>query len=137
MRPLHPLVSELKRSLAHYNSTPPSAEPLRLRVVVHAGEVQCTEDGFAGEDLDVAFGLLSARSLRHRLAGSGADLTLILSDQVYRHAVADPNYATVLSSCRSVRVKIGQDTVRAWVHFTTGGETDQVLDTGTPGESSS
>ncbi len=130
-RPLHPLVTELKRRLARYNSTPPPAERLRLRLVVHAGEVQRTEDGFIGEDLDMAFGLLRARPLRRWLVRRSADLTLILSDQVYQHAVAHPDHVTVLSSCHSVRVKTGQDTVRAWVHRPTEGEANQEPDADT------
>jgi CRP-like cAMP-binding protein len=128
-RPLHPLVSELARSLAQYNSTPPSTERLRLRVAVHAGEVQRTEDGFVGEDLDVAFRLLSARP-RRRLARRSADLALILSDQVYQRAVAHPDPETSIAGYEAVRVKAGQDTVMAWVRVSKEGEIIQGPDTG-------
>ncbi len=135
-RPLHPLVSELARSLAQYNRTRHPAARLRLRLVVHAGEVQRTENGFAGEDLDVAFGLLSARTLRRRLARSRADLALIVSDRVYQR-IAHPDHEPSIASYESVRVKAGPDRVRAWVGLPKEGEVIQGPDTGTSGKSSS
>lgn len=89
-RPLYPLLSQLARSLARHNSTLPSTARLRLRLAVHSGEVQRTRHGFVGEDLDVAFRLLSARTLRSRLARSSADLVLIISDRVYERAIVHP-----------------------------------------------
>ncbi len=61
------LIPALARLLAAYNSSiSPADQPriLRLRAVIHAGEVLYDGKGFFGEDLDVAFRLLDAPGSR-------------------------------------------------------------------------
>jgi CRP-like cAMP-binding protein len=130
-RPLHPLVLQLAGRLARYNSAVPSAARLRLRLAVHSGEVQRTAHGFAGEDLDLAFRLLSARALRNRLARSPADLALIVSDQVHERAVAHPDHETSLVTCKSVQVRARENTIRAWVYLPVAGGTSRDRDSAT------
>ena len=53
-RLLHPLIPRLGSGLARYNRTAPGSERLRLRVVVHAGELLQDAHGRTGEDLVLA-----------------------------------------------------------------------------------
>src|SRR6266487_5218829 len=51
----------------HNEAAPDPALRLRLRAVVHAGEVLWDGNGFFGEDLDVAFRLLDAPAVKRAL----------------------------------------------------------------------
>jgi hypothetical protein len=62
-RLLHPLLPRLVSGLARYNRTAPDAARLRLRVVVHAGELLRDDHGITGEDLVLAFRLLDADAI--------------------------------------------------------------------------
>ena len=57
---------------------------LRLRVVIHAGEVHYDEKGPFGEDLDVAFRLLDAPRFKAHLKSSTVPLALIVLDYIYQ-----------------------------------------------------
>ena len=68
---LNPLVPVLVTLLAERNASLGTAEryrrELRLRVVIHAGEIHYDGKGYFGEALDVAFRLLDAPRLKDRL----------------------------------------------------------------------
>jgi hypothetical protein len=81
-RLLHPLISELVRGLVTYNATAPQREQMRLRVVLHAGELLSDQHGYFGEDLDEAFALVNSQSLRAYLAQTTRPLLLLVSDQI-------------------------------------------------------
>jgi class 3 adenylate cyclase len=81
------LIPALASLLDAYNSgiTPEeSARMLRLRAVIHAGEVHYDGRGFFGEDLDVAFRLLDAPRFKAHLRRGTAPLALVASDDIYR-----------------------------------------------------
>ena len=71
---------------AHNSSIPPAEQPrmLRLRAVIHAGEVHYDENGPFGEDLDVAFRLLDARRFKTHLQNTTMPLALVASDHIYQ-----------------------------------------------------
>ena len=55
------LIPVLTALLAEYNASATRPElRMRLRAVVHAGEVHEDDNGFYGDDLDAAFRLLEA-----------------------------------------------------------------------------
>jgi class 3 adenylate cyclase len=62
-------------------------QPLRLRAVVHAGEVHYDQQGCFGESLDVAFRLLNAPRVKIELHHSLSPLTVVVSDDIYRSIV--------------------------------------------------
>ncbi|MBB5960478.1 hypothetical protein FHS29_007102 [Saccharothrix tamanrassetensis] len=62
-------------------------QELRLRVVVHAGEVLYDRRGCCGEALDLSFRLLDAPALKGALAKSAAPLVLVVSEEMYRTIV--------------------------------------------------
>ena len=59
---------------AHNSGISPAEQPrmLRLRAVIHAGEVHYDGKGFFGEDLDVAFRLLDAPRFKAHLRSGTA-----------------------------------------------------------------
>ncbi len=72
--------------LCRHNDAIPSEERtrlLRLRAVLHAGEVHYDGKGFFGEDLDVAFRLLDAPKFKAYLRHGMGPIGLVVSDDIY------------------------------------------------------
>jgi NACHT domain len=89
-------------------------EKIRVRLVLHAGEVHRDAYGMAGTAINVAFRLLEAEPLKQALASSRGALAVVVSawffDDVIRHLPAsDP------SSYRQVRVSVKETETLAWV----------------------
>lgn len=62
-------------------------QDLRLRAVVHAGEVLYDRTGCFGHTLDLSFRLLDAPALKRLLARAAASLVLVVSEEIYRTVV--------------------------------------------------
>jgi hypothetical protein len=66
---------------------------LRLRVVLHAGEVHYDGRGYFGEALDIAFRLLDAPGAKHYFHTVSAPVILVVSDHIHdsivRHGYED------------------------------------------------
>jgi hypothetical protein len=81
----------LGRLLAEYNaSLPRHSQPqrqLRIRVVVHAGEVHYDSNGCFGEALDVAFRLLDAARVKRALRETADPLVLVISGEIHNSLV--------------------------------------------------
>lgn len=115
------LIPALARLLAAHNSGIPLAEQprvLRLRAVIHAGEVHYDGKGFFGEDLDVAFRLLDAPRFKAHLRTATVPLALVASDYIYqsiiRHGYAgidDGEFFPI------VTVNVGGQRRKGWVQL--------------------
>jgi hypothetical protein len=87
---LNHVVPEFGRLLADYNAVLPRAAlayQLRVRLVVHAGEVRYDAHGCFGEALDVAFRLLDHARLKSVLRAGADPLALVISGDIYRSVV--------------------------------------------------
>jgi hypothetical protein len=88
---LNRAVPFLSRLLTEYNaSLPRHSQPqrqLRIRVVVHAGEVHYDANGCFGEALDVAFRLLDAARVKRALRETADPLILVISGDIYSSVV--------------------------------------------------
>ena len=84
-------IPSLNRLLTDYNGSlpPPSRlqRQLRVRVVMHAGEVHYDAHGCFGEALDVAFRLLDAAQVKRALLTTADPLALVVSGDIYRSVV--------------------------------------------------
>lgn len=118
------LLSRLMPALASlldaYNSDiSPAEQPrmLRLRAVIHAGEVHYDGKGFFGEDLDVAFRLLDAPRFKAHLRSGTASLALVASDDIYwcviRHGYDGIDGEDFLPL---VSVNVADRRRKGWVH---------------------
>ena len=79
------LVPILAALLAEHNASVTRPElRMRLRAVVHAGEVHEDDQGFYGDDLDAAFRLLEAPKLKKALKEAVASpLILVVSEEIF------------------------------------------------------
>jgi hypothetical protein len=81
----------LGRLLAEYNTALPrhsqSQRQLRMRVVMHAGEVHYDSNGCFGESLDVAFRLLDAARVKRALQETADPLVLVISGDIHSSVV--------------------------------------------------
>jgi hypothetical protein len=88
---LNRVIPALHQLLADHNAGLPRAEKslrqLRVRVVMHAGEVHYDKNGCFGEALDVAFRLLDAARVKRMLREAVAPLILIVSESIYGSVV--------------------------------------------------
>jgi hypothetical protein len=100
---LSALLAECNVEFAH-----DPARQLGLRLVIHAGEVHDDGRGFFGEELDVAFRLLDAPSVKRSLKLANAPLVVVISSEIYwsivQHGYGDLDAALY---SRIVRVRVG------------------------------
>ncbi len=80
------VVPVLAQLLAGYDAGLPPRRQLRVRVVVHAGEVRDDDNGCFGEALDIACRLLDAPEAKAALKAAPGPLLLIVSGDTYRSA---------------------------------------------------
>ena len=114
---LHPLLSDLAARLAGDNERM-TGPRLRLRVVVHEGQVLADEHGYVGEDLNHAFRLLDAPATRAALANSpSAHAVLVVSDTIFQGIVRHRYQGLDPSEWQPVRVHAKETRTRAWVHL--------------------
>jgi hypothetical protein len=89
---------------------------LRLRAVVHAGEIHGDDRGFYGDDLDAAFRLLDAPKVKRALKVAVASpLVLVISEEIFnsivRHGYLDGEPYLPLG-----RIQAGNRSRLAWIH---------------------
>lgn len=93
-------------------------DDIRLRAVVHAGEVHYDHRGCFGESLDLSFRLLDAPELKQLLRGSAEPLAVVLSDDVYRTVVRH-GYDRIDADrfAPLVQVRVAGQSHRGWVRL--------------------
>jgi signal transduction histidine kinase len=116
-RLLHPFLPRLAGGLARYNRAAPDAERLRLRVVVHAGELLRDGQGMTGEDLVFAFRLLDSDLVRTRLRETGDDLALIVSDVIYQGIIKHGYGGIDPAGFQPSWVTAKETSARAWLYL--------------------
>ncbi len=124
-------VPALHRLLTDYNaSLPRSIRPqrqLRVRVVVHAGEVHYDSHGCFGEALDVAFRLLDADHVKKALQAAADPLILVVSEDIYSSVVRHGYDGIDQHAFHPlVRVQIAGHRQSGWIHIP--GEANKVTE---------
>ena len=108
------LPREIAAALWEHNEACPREARIRLRVAVHAGEIQHDDHGVTGAAINLTFRLLAAEALRVALAGSPGVLALIASKWFYEEVIRhDP--ASHPAAYRRVRVAVKETEDTAWV----------------------
>ncbi|WP_410657978.1 hypothetical protein [Amycolatopsis sp. lyj-112] len=103
----------LALELARHNATHPHEEQMRLRLVLHAGEINYDEYGVTGYSIIHAFRLLDAPSLKMALAGSSAILAIIGSDWFFAEVIQHSEFSNA-ASYSSLEVKNKEMETRGW-----------------------
>jgi NB-ARC domain len=117
-RLLHPLATRLASGLAADNRRMPAGEGMRLRVVVHAGELLHDSYGHTGASLNHAARLLDADATRAVLAACpAAEVALVVSDVLYDGVVRHAYQGIDPDGWQPVRVHGKETSARAWVHL--------------------
>jgi class 3 adenylate cyclase len=116
------VIPALNRLLADYNFSLSGASRtkrlLRVRAVVHAGEVHYDANGCFGEALDVAFRLLDATQVKRALQGAAEPLILVVSGDIYRSVVRHGYDGIDQHAYHSlVRVQIAGNSYPGWIHL--------------------
>jgi hypothetical protein len=112
------LIPILTALLIEHNATVTRPElGMRLRAVLHAGEVHEDVKGFYGDALDTAFRLLEAPSLKRALKEAAASpLVLVVSEEIF-HGIVEQGYLDDALFRPLVRVRVGRRQRRGWVHI--------------------
>jgi hypothetical protein len=111
------LIPLLAALLVEYNAQ--AAHPalrMRLRVVMHAGEVHIDRRGCYGEAIDVAIRLLDSPQVKKTLKQAAAPLVLVISNEIYSGIVCQ-GYVDANAYHPLVRVGVGKRRHRGWVHI--------------------
>jgi len=112
----------LSRLLADYNDSLPRysqlERQLRIRVVMHAGEVHYDANGCFGEALDVAFRLLDAVRVKRALRATADPLILVISGDIY-NSVVRHGYDGIDQQAFHplVRVQVAGQRFPGWIHL--------------------
>lgn len=116
------VVPILSRLLAEYNAsvTRPGEQQrqLRIRVVVHAGEVYYDANGCYGEALDVAFRLLDAAQVKRALRDTADPLITVVSADIY-NSIVRHGYDDIDNQAfhPRVRVQVAGRRYSGWIHI--------------------
>jgi hypothetical protein len=121
-RLLDPLIPMLARQLGDYNAALSPADRLahrlRMRAVVHAGDLLRDDHGPFGAEIDAAFRLLDADAVRSALRETSAPLALVISQQIYEGIVVH-GYSGLCPQAyrRAVEVSVCNLTRYGWIHI--------------------
>jgi hypothetical protein len=110
------LIPLLATLLAEYNAH--AAQPalqMRLRAVVHAGEVHLDRRGFYGEAIDVAVRLLDSPRVKKELKQADSPLVLVISNEIHSGIVCQ-GYVDANTYLPVVRVRVGGRRHLGWLH---------------------
>jgi hypothetical protein len=111
------VIPQLTELLAEHNTavTEPALQ-MRLRAVVHAGEVHADSRGFYGEAIDVAIRLLDSPLVKKELKQTTSPLVLVVSEEIYS-AITSHSHSGAGAYQLLARVRVGRRQHRGWVHI--------------------
>jgi hypothetical protein len=100
---------------------------MRLRAVVHAGEVHVDDRGFYGEAIDIAIRLLDSAPVKRALKQASSPLVLVVSDEIHSGIVCH-GYLDGGTYQPLVRVRVANKQHRGWVHIPAPGSLPSTAD---------
>jgi tetratricopeptide (TPR) repeat protein len=107
------LPSALVANLQAHNAAHPQQEQIRLRMALHAGEINYDEHGVTATSINLAFRLIEAGHLKAALAGSSGVLAIIVSSWFYEEVVR--HSAIEMTSYRPVAVAVKETATTGWI----------------------
>lgn len=107
------LPSALVTALRMHNRAHSDLEKIRLRMALHAGEINYDEHGATGASINLTFRLLESASVKEALAGSPGVLAVVTSqwffEEVVQHGTVD------VSAYHPVSVAVKETTTTGWI----------------------
>jgi len=114
---IDPLPERLRGLIRRHNHVSCPAAGIQLRAAAHIGPVEHDGHGFVGSDINLLFRMLEARPLKSALAGSGAELAMIVSDDVYRSLVCQHPSLVSPDAFQRVSFQVKHTRARAWTYL--------------------
>ncbi len=114
---IDPLPERLRGLIRRHNHVSCQAAGIQLRVAVHVGPVEYDGHGFVGSDINLLFRMLEARPLKRALVSSGAELALIVSDEIYRSVVCRWPSLVGPDAFQRVRFQVKQTRAQGWTYL--------------------
>jgi hypothetical protein len=114
---IDPLPDKLRHLIRRHNHVSAAAADMQLRVAAHIGPVEHDRHGFVGTDVNFTFRMLDARPLKTKLAKSGAELGLIVSDDVYDKVICRCPSLAAPGAFQAVRFQTKNTRARAWTYL--------------------
>lgn len=111
-----PFLSRLQAAIRSHNSMAAGPALMQLRVALHIGPVYAEGDGIVGDDINLLFLLLDTQPLRKALAGSDAELALVVSDDVYRMRVQRHPSLIAPDLFQLVRTRVKGTQIHGWIY---------------------
>jgi hypothetical protein len=109
------------RRVAGYNASLPDPggrdRRLRVRVVMHTGNVHDDDNGCFGEALDTAFRLLDAPRVKTALKTAQGPVLLVVSGDIHDLVTSCSCGATGHTASRPVTVQVAGHEHRGWIHI--------------------
>jgi len=130
---LNHAIPTLNRLLTDCNATLPQfsrpQRQLRLRAVMHAGEIHYDSNGCFGHALDIAFRLLDAPPVKKALRMASGPLALVVSGDIYRSVVHHGYNGIDRNTFReAVRIHIAGYRYPGWIHIPSEGASYRVTE---------
>jgi len=114
---IDPLPERLRGLIRRHNHVSCQAAGIQLRAAAHIGPVEHDGHGFVGSDVNLLFRMLEARPLKRALAGSSAELALIVSDDVYRRLVCRCPSLVSPDAFQRVKFQVQNTRAFAWTYL--------------------
>lgn len=114
---IDPLPERLRGLIRRHNHVSCPAAGIQLRAAAHIGPVEHDGHGFVGSDINLLFRMLEARPLKRALAGSRAELALIVSDDVYRSLVCRCPSLVSPEAFQRVKFQVKHDRASGWTYL--------------------
>ena len=117
---IHLVIPVFSQLLTSYNASLPypggADRQLRVRVVLHAGNVHDDTNGYFGEALDAAFRLLDAPRVKAELKTAPGPLLLVASGDIYTAVAPDDAGLGPRISSRLVTAQVAGHQYQGWIH---------------------
>lgn len=111
-----PFLDHLVAGIARYNKNKDLQEWMRVRVALHAGEVQRDKEGWAGDALTTAFRINGAPAVKETFAAAPrAQCIIAVSDYLFQNVIRHGHPLVKNDSYRRISVPLRDGSMQAWV----------------------
>jgi len=114
------VIPAFSRRVAGYNASlpdPGGQDRLRVRVVMHVGNIHDDDNGCFGEALDIAFRLLDDPRVKATLTTAQGPVLLVVSGDIHNLVTSSSCGATGHTASRPVTVQVAGHEHRGWIHI--------------------